>query len=596
MTDDIALLKINKPNLKPVKFGSSKQLQIGEQVLAIGYALNLRGSPSITRGLVSGIRNNSIGSLDAIQTDAAINPGNSGGPLINLRGEVIGINTSRSKNAVGINYAISIDSALPKIEKFMSGSTLTSIKDPDSGKIQTKYINQSFPYSIFIPKNWTLHRISDEYAVIVNNKYSGEISIKTEPVPANLTKSQYASINTELNPNNQNIFYEFLSSYNYTVADGLETLAITKRKNYQNSTESFILTDYFFIHNNYGYKIHTESENSEWNLISTEIDSILQNLRFNQDIEIISKETNNITNYSSFNNNEFWYNVNYPKSWKYDFSDNQFIWFHPDTIQSQNQESNIGMSISAFNVNVEKYPSIESYNQDWQPNCPENTSECEVTKIKDAFINEIKSLNPYIWFNMEYEQNGVKISSQVLWYLSGKNLIQTSIFIPTELYGKNSTYQKILIYMQSSFTIYKFLDQHNQYSISVPSSYMIGDIDNMDLFVYEPNGELTVSVEVKDISSEKNLSLENYSNQINLINANILNKKPIFSYRTNPSYQINYESKQTLNSEAKRGNLTITFANKKIFLVWIETLPNHWEKHLPTIEKILERMFIKNDN
>ena len=98
------------------------------------------------------------------------------------------------------------------------------------------------------------------------------------------------------------------------------------------------------------------------------------------------------------------------------------------------------------------------------------------------------------------------------------------------------------------------------------------------------------------ISSEKNLSLENYSNQINLINANILNKKPIFSYRTNPSYQINYESKQTLNSEAKRGNLTITFANKKIFLVWIETLPNHWEKHLPTIEKILERMFIKNDN
>ena len=150
--------------------------------------------------------------------------------------------------------------------------------------------------------------------------------------------------------------------------------------------------------------------------------------------------------------------------------------------------------------------------------------------------------------------------------------------------------------MQSSFTIYKFLDQHNQYSISVPSSYMIGDIDNMDLFVYEPNGELTVSVEIKDISSAKNLSLKNYSNQINLINANILNKKPIFSYRTNPSYQINYESKQTLNSEAKRGNLTITFANKKIFLVWIETLPNHWKKHLSTIEKILERMFIKNDN
>ena len=596
LTDDIALLKINKPNLKPVKFGSSKQLQIGEQVLAIGYALNLRGSPSITRGLVSGIRNNSIGSLDAIQTDAAINPGNSGGPLINLRGEVIGINTSRSKNAVGINYAISIDSALPKIEKFMSGSTLTSIKNPDSGKIQTKYINQSFPYSIFIPDNWTLHKISDKYTVIINNEHSGEISIKTEPVPANLTKYQYASINTELNPNNQNIFYEFLSSYNYTVANGLETWAITKRKNYQNSTESFILTDYFFIHNNYGYKIHTESENSEWNLISTEIDSILQNFRFNEDIEIISKETNNITNYSSFNNPEFWYNVNYPKGWKSDFSDNEFIWFHPDTIQSQNQESNIGMSISTFDVNVEKYPSIESYNQDWQPNCPENSSKCEIKSQDDFFINEAKRLNPYICFSMEYEQNGVKIYSQIVWYLSGKNLIQTAIFMPTEIYGKNSTHEKILKYMQSSFTFYKFQDKHNQYSISVPSNYMIGEIDNMDLFVYEPNGELTISVEVEDISSAQDLSLENYSTKINLINANILDKKPIFSYRTNPSYQINYESKQTLNSEQKRGNLTITFTDKKIFLVWIETLPNRWEKHSKTIEKILERMFIKNHN
>ena len=62
--------------------------------------------------------------------------------------------------------------------------------------------------------------------------------------------------------------------------------------------------------------------------------------------------------------------------------------------------------------------------------------------------------------------------------------------------------------MQSSFTIYKFLDQHNQYSMSVPPNYMIGEIDNMDLFVYEPKGELTISVEIKDIESAKISSLE----------------------------------------------------------------------------------------
>tara|TARA_Y100001934_G_C11834109_1_gene531975 strand:- start:143 stop:520 length:378 start_codon:yes stop_codon:yes gene_type:complete len=125
---------------------------------------------------------------------------------------------------------------------------------------------------------------------------------------------------------------------------------------------------------------------------------------------------------------------------------------------------------------------------------------------------------------------------------------------------------------------------------------MLGEINNMDLFIYEPNGELTISVEVKDIVDAKNLSLENYANQINLTNSNITERNWAFSYRTNPSYQINYKSKYTLNSEEKRGILTINFSNKKIFLIWIETLPNYWEKHFATIEKILERIFIKHDN
>ena len=478
----------------------------------------------------------------------------------------------------------------------MKGEELTSTKDAISGKIQTKYINQSFPYSISIPENWTLYKISDEFTLIVNSKTSGEISIKSEPVPNNLTKYQYASINTELNPNNQNISYEFLSSYNYYVGNGLETWAITKRKNYQNSSESFILTDYFFIHNNYGYKIHTESEDSEWKSISDEIDLILKNLKFNQDIEIISKKSNATTNYSLFKNPEFWYNVHFPKSWKTDLSDNEFVWFHPDTLQSRFEESNIGMSIATFNVDVEKYPAIEAYHKDWQPNCPENTTKCEIVELKNTTSNFQKSLNPYILFNMKYEQNDMKIDSEVLWYLSGKNLIQISIFLPTELYSQNSTYKQILKYMQSSFTIYNFLDKYNQYSISVPPNYMLGEINNMDLFIYEPNGELTISVEVKDIVDAKNLSLENYANQINLTNSNITERNWAFSYRTNPSYQINYKSNYTLNSEEKRGILTINFSNKKIFLIWIETLPNYWEKHFTTIEKILERIFIKHDN
>jgi len=105
-----------------VPLGSSSQLQVGEWVVAIGNALALPGGPTVTEGVVSatgrdeqepGAQQGTTGPTlyDLIQTDAAINPGNSGGPLVNMRGEVVGINTLGSTQAQGINFSIAIDGA-----------------------------------------------------------------------------------------------------------------------------------------------------------------------------------------------------------------------------------------------------------------------------------------------------------------------------------------------------------------------------------------------------------------------------------------------------------------------------------------------------
>jgi S1-C subfamily serine protease len=113
---DLALLQINAPNLQPVTLANSSNLAVGQEVYAIGNPFGLNGT--MTRGIISSIR--SIRSADgapiedAIQTDAAINPGNSGGPLLNSRGEVIGINTmilSNSDQNAGIGFAIPINTA-----------------------------------------------------------------------------------------------------------------------------------------------------------------------------------------------------------------------------------------------------------------------------------------------------------------------------------------------------------------------------------------------------------------------------------------------------------------------------------------------------
>jgi serine protease Do len=110
---DVALVKIEATGLPYVKIGDVSKLRVGEWVLAIGSPFGLESS--VTAGIVSAKQRDTGDYLPLIQTDVAINPGNSGGPLINMRGEVIGINSqiySRSGGYMGISFAIPIDEAI----------------------------------------------------------------------------------------------------------------------------------------------------------------------------------------------------------------------------------------------------------------------------------------------------------------------------------------------------------------------------------------------------------------------------------------------------------------------------------------------------
>jgi serine protease Do len=131
---DVAVLKVNASDLPTVPLGKSSDLELGEQVIALGYALALPGGPTVTSGIISSLQRTVdvqdqgegiTRTLEGIlQTDAAINPGNSGGPLVDLAGNVVGINTAGAGLAENIGFAISIDAARPIIEQAMD--------DPDA--------------------------------------------------------------------------------------------------------------------------------------------------------------------------------------------------------------------------------------------------------------------------------------------------------------------------------------------------------------------------------------------------------------------------------------------------------------------------------
>ena len=124
--NDVALVKMTDPgSVTAAELGSSEEVKVGDDVVAIGNALNLGGTPSVTEGIISAkdrtIQAPNVTLRNLMQTDAAINPGNSGGPLLNAAGEVVGINTAIISDAQNIGFAIPIDGIKPLIDELKQG-------------------------------------------------------------------------------------------------------------------------------------------------------------------------------------------------------------------------------------------------------------------------------------------------------------------------------------------------------------------------------------------------------------------------------------------------------------------------------------------
>ncbi len=128
---DLAAVKVNLTGLNPLRLGDASKLEVGEHAIAIGNPLGLDFQRSVTSGIISALnRTISIESEtgtnymeDLIQTDASINPGNSGGPLLNSKGEVIGINTVKVTSAEGMGFAIPINITKPVMDKLIRTGT-----------------------------------------------------------------------------------------------------------------------------------------------------------------------------------------------------------------------------------------------------------------------------------------------------------------------------------------------------------------------------------------------------------------------------------------------------------------------------------------
>ena len=139
ITSDIALLSVENPQVLAMSFGDTLKLKVTDEVYGIGYAYGLEGEASVTKGILSARR--SAGGIEFLQSDASLNSGNSGGPLINAKGELLGINTYATDNA-SVAMSISSESLEIIINKLIENKKVNYLEDTRSENALSIVLNE----------------------------------------------------------------------------------------------------------------------------------------------------------------------------------------------------------------------------------------------------------------------------------------------------------------------------------------------------------------------------------------------------------------------------------------------------------------------
>ncbi len=199
---DLAIVKIDPKNgekFPTIPLGDASKMEVGDFVVAIGNALGLPGGPSVTTGVVSNIGRsiqepNGARLTNLIQTDAAINPGNSGGPLLNLRGEIIGINTAAAVNpeenvaAQNIGFAINVNQARSYADAWVTGKQPQATARPFMGILpQTMTAALAARYNIPAVQGVLIARVDNNTPAAKAGWKAGDVLIAMDNQPITST-------------------------------------------------------------------------------------------------------------------------------------------------------------------------------------------------------------------------------------------------------------------------------------------------------------------------------------------------------------------------------------------------------------------------
>jgi serine protease Do len=226
-TQDLAIIKVDKDNLKSVEFADSEQLKVGQTAVAIGNALN-EFDNTVSRGVISGLRRSIVASdkmgnseqlSQVIQTDAAINQGNSGGPLLDINAKVIGVNVATAEGAQSIGFAIPSNVVVRMIEDYKK-----------FGKVKVPFIGVR--YNMIVPGSEQAKQYGVENGALIIGDAQAPAIVPNSPASKSGLKT--GDIITKINDKNLSIKQQLADVVSqYKIGDKIELVVIRDGKEEQ---------------------------------------------------------------------------------------------------------------------------------------------------------------------------------------------------------------------------------------------------------------------------------------------------------------------------------------------------------------------------
>ena len=420
---DLAIVDIDDGiGFTVLDMGDSDSLSIGENVVAMGFPLD--GSPTITRGVVSSVRE--FDGVEHVQTDAAINPGNSGGPLFNEAGEVIGVNTSTYEKdgeriIDGISFAVSVNEVKKRLDSLARGYDVlsnTPTPQPFSTPAPTfadTYQNGKYGYSVDIASGWTLDEDdeADDYASFWTSDNIGLFSVSAYDLSDSDSLKEFADwYRDEVESYAQ--FYNVFEIMSFRKIQEGDREFYEIRYRWQDSAESCVSSDTerIFLSSSYPNKPH--------GFVITAGICEEQLHRYSEDTDAMFAS---FTEWEIYQNSKYGYTMNIAPGWTLDEEG------ETDTYASFWAPSNKGLfSIRAYDLSSDYTlrEFAEWYRDDLKDRADEDSSEVfEIT----SFQKRRENGREFYWLAYR-RQNSIEycVSSRVA-------IVALSSFYPNKPYG-----------------------------------------------------------------------------------------------------------------------------------------------------------------